>query len=251
MWELYSRDHASIQISTTVGNLEQAAIQFSQAEWSPMSAIADGSHEGQFVYQSKITSVKYDDLATIARRIDRRRRAYDKLDANGKIPRETNYANRGVREEQRAVEYRFAALEHKDLSFAHESEVRLIVSCVSYDRSTLQVAIRDMAEMEGRPSTDVNHPEHPRFMLAYARAILREEAWKRHMRCKPYITIPLHSGFISEITIDPRCADHKKHFIHKYFKAHGIPVTQSSCFGHAASAFAIKSRRKIANDKVE
>jgi len=250
MWALYSRDESSVQITTTVGHLEQAARDFAQNQSSPMGAISTGTADDQFVDYTKIVAVKYENWRLLARSIDRRRRAYDKLEVAGRIPKEPDLLGRGLREGKRAIQYRFEALEHKDESFSHEAEVRLILNCAPYNTETLKVAQTYIAEMISRPETDVNHPEYERLLLRYARAILREEAWKRDIPCKPQVSLPLHSAFISEVTIDPRCSPHKQRFMKDFFDARGIPVSQSTCFGHAAHQLVVKARRKLATKRI-
>lgn len=251
MWALYSRDESSVQMTTTVAHLERAAIEFATNQSNPMAAIANGEGDGQFVNHSKIVAVKYENWGLLARNIDRRRRAYDKLDIAGRIPKVPDMLGRGLREGKRAIQYRFEALEHKDESFSHEAEVRLIVNCAPYNTETLRIAHADIAEMISRPETDVNHLDHERSMLLYARAILREEAWKKGIPCKPQILLPLHSTFISEVTIDPRCSPHKRRFMKRFFESHGIPVSKSTCFGHAAQQVVVKGRQRLEAKRIE
>lgn len=251
MWALYSNDISSVQITSKVEHLEQAAANYAKKHSSPMSAIEAGIGDGQIVDSSKIASVSYENWGTLARAIDRHRRAYDKLAAAGKIPKDPDYLRRGLRESKRAIQYRFKALEHKDHSFSHEAEVRLIMNFTPYNNETLEIAQSDIAEMIRRPDTDIDDPDHERSMLLYARAILREEAWKRDLCCTPQISLPLPAGFISEITIDPRCPSHKQQFIRDFFQARGIPVTQSNCFGHVARRLVVKARRHLLISKKE
>lgn len=251
MWALYSTDWSSIQISTTVGELEKAAIAFAECESNPMSAIHLGRGDGQFVDRTKIAAVNYENMGALARKIDRRRRAYDKLETAGRIDKKRDIMSRGLRENQRATQYRFEALEHKDQSFSHESEIRLIINCAPFDTTTLQIAQANIHEMKNRPEADVDDPRNGQWMLAYARAILREEAWKRGMHCKPHIDLRLHPKFIKEVAIDPRCPDHKQRFMRKFFEARGITLSQSSCFGHAASNFVVQPRKRLGKDENE
>jgi len=246
MWALYSRDESSVQLTTTVSHLERAATDFARNFSNPLKAIADGSANDQFVDYSKIVAVRYENWKSIARGIDRRRRAYDKIDAAGRIPAEPTALGRSFREGKRAIQYRFEAMEHKDESFSHEAEVRLILNCAHYNAQTLKMAQNAIAGMISRPDTDINHPDHERVMLMYARALLREEAWKMNIPCQPQVFLPLHSNFVSEVTIDPRCSQHKRQFMKEFFEARGIPVSESTCFGHAAHQLAVKARRRLA-----
>jgi len=88
-------------------------------------------------------------------------------------------------------------------------------------------------------------------MLAYARAILREEAWKLRLTCKPSIALPLQAGFVTEVTIDPRCPQHKEQFMRNYFEDLGIRVVESNCFGHAAGHFVVTPRRSLLERKAQ
>lgn len=245
MWALYSSDMCSIQLTTTVECLERAAINYAEGHSDPMSAIEVASGDGQIVDRSRIASVNYESWEAIARSIDRRRRAYDKLEVAGKIPKNPDYLRAGLRESKRAIQYRFEALEHKDQSFAHEAEVRLIMNFTPFNSDTLKIAGGNMAAMRSRPDTDINHPDYNRGMLRFGRAILREEAWRRSLSCEPHISLPLPIGFIQEVTIDPRCPVHKQRFMRAYFKARGIPVTESSSFGHVAQKIVIGARRHL------
>jgi len=168
-----------------------------------------------------------------------------KLETTSKIPKSTDYLRAGHREQKRAIQYRFEALEHKDQSFAHEAEVRLILNFTPFNVDTLKIARKDMAEMRSRPETDFNHPEYDRGMLLYGRAILREEAWKRSLSCLPSISLPLPAGFIQEVTIDPRCPSHKQRIMRDYFQARGVPVVDSSCFGHVGRRIVVSARRGL------
>lgn len=245
MWALYSGDESSVQITTTVERLERAAIDYAELHSSPMSAIESGSRNGQIVDRTKIVSVNYENWGVLARSIDRRRRAYDKLEAAGRIHKGTELLGRSIRESKRAIQYRFEALEHKDQSFSHEAEVRLIINCTPYNTQTLKIARTDIDEMLSRPETDTDHPDHEHAMLSYARAILREEAWKQDIRCSAQLMLPLHANFVSEVTIDPRCSSHKQRFMEAFFESRGIPVSHSTCFSHIASRLVVKARRSL------
>jgi hypothetical protein len=249
MWALYSKDCSSIQLSTTVENLERAAITLAGVQSDPRLAICTGNGEGQFLDRSKIAAIKYDDFSSVARTIDRRRRAYDKLDAAQKISHEAHLGSPSKAENRRAAQYRFETLEHKDSSFAHESEVRLILAIAPYNEDTLAVARSALADMSSRPDTDSTHSEYERGMLLYARAVLREEAWKRRLACRPSISLPLHAGFVTDVTIDPRCPPHKRRFMRSYFEDLGIHIVESRCFGHAADSFVVTPRRSLLERK--
>lgn len=242
MWALYSTDHSSVQITTTIASLEQAASALAAVDANPMPAITSGAQSGQFLNSSKISAVQYDDLSSIGRKIDRRRRAYDKLTGTGKIVPHKSLTAMSDRDSFRSMQYQFSALELKDSSFAHESEIRLVLTYSPYTPSTLAVAAISLQEMLARPDTNINLPEHDSAMLAYARAILREEALRQKLVCKDSISLPLQPDFISNVTIDPRCSPHKRNFIQAYFKTYGIPVLESKCFGHASSHFSVTPR---------
>jgi hypothetical protein len=248
MWALYSRDMCSVQLSTKVECLERAAISYADGNSDPTSAIAAASGDGQIIDGSKIVSVNYENWESIARSIDRRRRAYDKLEATGRIPKNPDHFSRGPRQSKREIQYLFEALKHKDQSFSHEAEVRLIMNFTPFNSDTLRIANSDMAEMRSRPDTNTSHPNHNRAMLLYGRAILREEAWKRSLSCTPHISLPLPTGFILGVTIDPRCPSHKQRFMKDYFQAHGIPVSDSSSFGHVAQRIVVSARRHLLAD---
>jgi hypothetical protein len=245
MWGLYSQDKSSVQITTTVGSLERAASALANAESSPMHAISHSVANGQFFDFAKIAPVKYEDWEKVARLIDRRRRAYDKLETAGRIRTDSDQLSSGIRDGKRAGEYRFEALKHKGQSYSHESEVRLIINYTPYDTNTLRIAKQDVDKMEARYPTNLDDPRHELSKLRYARAILRDEAWRRGMQCITSILLPLQSGFVKEVTIDPRCPEHKRSFMQSYFETRGIPIARSSCFSHAVGAFSVRARKKL------
>jgi len=246
MWELYSKDYSSIQLSTTVEELDRAAVTFANAQYDPRPAINIGKNVGQFLDRSKIAAVKYDDLRKVARALDRRKRAYERLEAGQKISHEVDPLDLSKAESRRVAQYAFETLEHKDSSFAHESEVRLILAFAPYNDDTLAVARSRIAEMASRSDTDyVTHSKYERGMLIHARAILREEAFKWRLACTPSIYLPLHKGFVTDVTIDPRCPPHKRQFMCSYFENQGIHVAESTCFGHAAGKFVVTPRRSL------
>ncbi len=190
-------------------------------------------------------AVKYDNLEAVARGIDRRRRAYDKLEAAGKIPPIQGFDKSSVADRRRMAQYKFETLEHKDDSFAHEAEVRLILTVAAYNDDTLLIARRSLAEISSCMKIDHHHPDHDRNMLSYVRSILQEQAGKLGLCCEPKFDLPLPTNFITGVTVDPRCPPHKLHFIRAYFENMGVQVSESNCFGHAASKFNVTPRQRV------
>lgn len=250
MWALYSQDRSSVQIATTLGNLQQASLKLAQKSSDPRPAISRDSEEGQFLDRSQISTVSYDDLKEMGKKIDRRRRAYDKIEAAGMIRPPDFSSSASHRDHARSRQYQFTGLALKDASFAHEAEVRLILTYAPYTPETLAIASNDLKRMAERDDTDANDPGYERSMLLYARAILREEALKLRLPCKDSIALPLFPRFISEVTIDPRCSAHKRRFMESYFKNLGVQIAESTCFGHAANHFSVKPRSKLLNGAI-
>ena len=85
MWALYSSDLSSIQITTTIGQLEDALHSYYEREHDPRSAIDSAGQKGQFIQSARIAAVRYLSIIRLSALINRRRRAYDKLESKGLV----------------------------------------------------------------------------------------------------------------------------------------------------------------------
>lgn len=244
MWALYSQDESAVQLSTTVGRLEEAIRSYAVLNSNPIAEIMVGTEPGYFLDSSRIAAVQYNSIRELGMRIDRRRRAYDVVESRGLVKEYKTGLDRSSRDIARSDQYYFSSFELKDASFAHEAEIRLILECVPYTVQTLQIAARDMASMNERFPTNPS-PEHDKGMLRYARANLREEALKRGIQCSDSIALPLPIGSIFEVCIDPRCRAHKRHFMKQYFDQLGVKVVESDCFGYAGHSLSMLPRNKL------
>lgn len=249
MWALYSKDYSSVQLSTTVGSLEKATLSLAETHSDPRDILSTGSKRGQFFSSSTIAAVKYTSLDTVAQGLSRRRRAYDKLTAAGKVSLAKEFKGASNAELRRLDQYSFEPLEHKDISFAHESEIRLILCFTPYDEVTLANTRDAFAKMPSTPNTDIADVKYQSNMRTAARVILRSEAYKRGLSCESSIRLPLPPGFITDLTIDPRCPPHKLRFMRSYFSGLGVKISESKCFGNLAHNFDLTPRSTILSGK--
>jgi hypothetical protein len=80
MWALYSEDHCSVQVATTIGQLYDAFNTLARNEYNPFTLSLDNDEQRNIVISAHVMPVKYVSLLDIGKQIDRRRRAYDKLE---------------------------------------------------------------------------------------------------------------------------------------------------------------------------
>ena len=244
MWALYSLDSSSVQITTTVGRLENALRSYYGREHDPRGVIDNAGKIGQFIKTARIVPVKYFSILELSARINRRRRAYGSLESKGLIKESATGAGWSLRDRARAAQYEFAAFELKDVSFSHEMEVRAIVEAVPYDAETLEIA-RTELHQKNLGQANIMDPIHERGALRYARAILREEGVKKQLAASEALFLPVSEGFITQVSIDPRCDPHKREYMTNFFRERGIPVIPSTCFGYAANIINVQPRSKL------
>lgn len=243
MWALYSLDSSSVQITTTIGRLGDALRSYYRREHDPRDAINNAGKNGQFIQTERIVPVRYFSILDLSARINRRRRAYDRLESRGLIKESATGAGWGLRDRARAAQYEFAAFELKDASFSHEMEVRAIIQAVPYDAETLEIARTELHQKIDH--ANMMDPIHERGALRYARAILREEGVKKQLAASEVLFLPVPEGFITEVSIDPRCDPHKREYMTNFFRERGIPVIPSTCFGYAANIINVQPRSKL------
>lgn len=246
MWALYSPDSSSVQITTTIGRLKDALLSYCKREHDPQAAIEDADKNGQFIQSARIVPVKYLSLLDLGKRINRRRRAYDKLDSNGLIRRSGKVEDWSHRDLARADQYQFAPFELKDASFSHEIEIRAIIEAVPYDVENLKIARSELHK--NIDYGKLTEPNYDRGMLRYAHAILREEGAKKQLAPVGALFLPVPQGFITQVSIDPRCPPHKYEHMRSFFSERGIPIISSTCFGYAANVLGVQPRSKLLRD---
>lgn len=243
MWALYSLDSSSVQITTTIGRLRDALRSYYRREHDPRGAIDNAGKNGQFIKTARIVPIKYFSILDVSARINRRRRAYDRLESKGLIKEPATGAGWSVRDEARVTQYKFAAFELKDVSFSHEMEVRAVVEAVPYDAQTLEIARTEMQRKIDRAT--LMDPKYDKTILEYAQAILREEGVKKQLTASEVLFLPVPPGFITQVSIDPRCDPHKREYMTNFFRERGIPVIPSRCFGYAANLISVQPRSKL------
>ncbi len=243
MWALYSLDSSSVQITTTIGQLEDALRSCYGREHDPRGAIVNAGKNGQFIQSARIVPVKYLSILDLSARIDRRRRAYDRLESKGLIGTPATVADWSARDLARAGQYKFAPFELKDASFSHEKEVRAVIEAIPYDAETLEIAKRKLHQTIDQ--ADLMDPKYGRATTRYARAILREEGIKKQLTASEALFLPVPQGFITQVSIDPRCHPHKREYMTNFFREKGIPIIPSTCFGYAANMISVQPRSKL------
>jgi len=243
MWALYSLDSCSVQITTTIGQLEDALRLYCKREGDPRSAIDGASSNGQFVKTARIVPIKYLSILDLSARINRRRRAYDRLESKGLIRTPGKVEEWSRRDIARAEQYKFAAFELKDVSFSHEMEMRAVIEAVPYNAETLETARTEMHQKINRAY--LVDPKYDNTILEYARAILREEGVKKQLAVSEALFLPVPQGFITQVSIDPRCPSHKRKYMTNFFREKDISIIPSACFGYAANTFRVQPRSSL------
>lgn len=241
MWALYSQDHCSVQVATTIGNLSAAFETLAREEYNPFELSIDNDEQRNIVISVDIMPVSYISLINIGRQIDRRRRAYDKLERLGKI--NPKAVNESRRDSDRIFQYSFAPFALKDESFSHEQEVRGILKMTPVDHHTLdeiQVALATKDWLIAVNEVACNNAQ-----TLVARYEAEEQARKRGMVLPQSIELLTPNNFVSSASIDPRCPPHKKAFMIDFLKAHNVHVTESQCFGHATNHISIVPRARL------
>ncbi len=243
MWALYSKDYCSVQVSTTIEKLCTAFKTFALDKYNPFELSIDNGEQRNLVDSVDIMPVNYISLVNLARKIDRRRRAYDKLELLGKINLETTSANESKRDRNRMFQYYFAPFSLKDESFSHEQEVRGILKMTPVDQQTLDEIQYNLATKDY--SLAVDEVALNNVQTFDARHVAYEQARKRGLKLPQSIELLTPHDFVTSVTIDPRCPPHKRAFMIDFFKAHNVQITESECFGYAADHIPIVPRAKL------
>ena len=243
MWALYSQDHCSIQMETTVGRLVSAANRLAKENYNPLDAALDNNQHGLAVMRVELMPVAYISLIELGRRIDRRRRAFEYLEARGVISEMTSLNATSRRDLQRSGDYHFSSFSLKDASFSHEREVRLIVTATPVT-GDMKLEARDFMVKFERESA-VSDEAYYNAQIAYARALAQEESIAQGLQAPALLDLQVDSGFITKATIDPRCLSHKRDFMERFLESQKVTQGHSHCFGHVAKSFPVVPRSKL------
>lgn len=232
MWSLYSPDHSSVRISTTVAKL-RPPIESLLSKYS-IGRLTKNDLGSRVIasVSGHIAPVEYTSLSNIVKRVTRRAKAHQRIASryarNAKpMPTLSEVDPRYyLREQQRSFTELRNTCRLKDTSFQHEAEVRLSVRLG--EEICSDIILNDQAHL------DPNHKYH---------SLLKEDlnAWgfvssaslplREFAECSP--------DLIDTVAIDPRCPSHKAEFIRNWFMNHGISVVKSECFGYLPDSFSV------------
>ncbi|GAB3387199.1 DUF2971 domain-containing protein [Massilia agri] len=229
MWSLYSPDHCSVRVETTVADLAATLTQLAE-KYSVTRVSSEKLNQLVTVAtHARMQKVLYRPLVTLSDRIQRRVRAYRKIKAQQK-PRETlaeifSAANLRYfqREEKRRIFLQRSPFLFKDESFQHEEEVRLVVKIGE------TVWTKELQEEQTCFS-----PGHEYFDAAKMSLTFWGEVRSTPLPSREYASC---GNLVKSVAIDPRCPPHKAKFMRQWFLENGIPVAESTCFGYLPSRF--------------
>lgn len=235
IWSLYSIDNCSVRISSSVKKLK-TAVERLEAKYSHTGlGRTEIGKRVAVASEARIAPVTYSSIADLSRRISRRvrarRRLAERLSRKGmeyKMPSDFGHPY-WRREQLRAISETSRGCSLKDSSFAHEREVRLAVRIneitlseahwVNLDHCTTAIAKEDAP--------------YRKILRDYLSAYDGPPA----IKLPPREFVPIDDGLIESVAIDPRCPEHKARFMRDSFKAHGVPIVTSSCFGYLPDSF--------------
>lgn len=232
MWSLYSADHCSVRVSTRLSKLLPAVDNLVSKYSLQRLSSADLGKRVVVAVGATIEPVTYANLAQISRRVSRRAKARQRIDArykrNGLPPPAITEIDPRYweREEQR----RFAELRTtcrlKDSSFSHEAELRLNVR-LGEEHCSQRV-------LEEQALLDPTHQFHE-----VGRDMLKSWGWVSTVPVPEREFIDCPPDLIESVAIDPRCPAHKAHFIAAWFRDRGVRVVNSTCFGYLPDTFSV------------
>lgn len=224
MWSLYSPDHSSVRISTTVSKLRRP-VEALLAKYV-IDRLTENDLGKRIVVSvaGHIAPVEYASLSSIARKLTRRVKAHRRI--------ATRYAQEGKpmpqlsqidpryfqREQQRRFTELSTTCRFKDISFKHEAEVRLSIRLA--EETCTPHVLKDRALLD--PSHE--HHEVLKFQLGVW-GFISSASLPTH----EFASCSVHLG--DTVAIDPRCPVHKAEFIRNWFTAQGVAVVESECFG--------------------
>lgn len=226
MWGLYSLDHCSIRVQTTVDFLLRASALAIAENWSNFYTAPAGSpiRNGPLLCCADVLPVRYDDLHHLLARLSRRTRLARRIVKNREL------SLTGSRKQHRTYDRWLALLEPavlKDVAYAHEKEVRIslkfgwekgVGTGVAFDRCLDMFNSATNGDATKLDSLlDLNRVVQP-----------AEDA---HLPAQ--YAAPLPSGFFENACIDPRAPKYKRDFMESEFRKRGMPVVHSSAFDRA------------------
>ncbi len=118
----------------------------------------------------------------------------------------------------------------KDESYSYESEIRV---CIRIGHVSRLDKLR-----ETMTGGDVPLIDDPNLSLPEQYALLI----KRRLQVQPFLPtelapraykVPIASGFLESVCIDPRAAAHKREFMESYFATNGVRIEKSKSFDAA------------------
>jgi hypothetical protein len=230
MWSLYSPDHCSVRVSTTLSKLLQAVDNLVSKYSLLRLNSADLGRRVAVAVSASIEPVTYASLTDISRKVGRRAKARQRIDARFKSkglepPTITDVNPRyWKREEQRRFSELRTTCRLKDSSFSHEAEVRLNVRLGEENFS--------QAALDSQAMHDPAHKCHVSL-----KHYLEAWGWMATVPIPEREFIDCSTDLVESIAIDPRCPPHKAHFIGAWFRERGIRVVNSTCFGYLPDTF--------------
>lgn len=232
MWSLYSPDHCSVRIATTIGKL--CVVVENLLEKYSIGHLTESNLDQRVVVsvEGRIAPVTYASLAGISKHISLRVKAHARLVEryarnNRKMPDLMDVDPRYYqREKQRRLIELETTFNLKDSSFKHEAEVRLAVRLGEENCSKVV--------LEERVMLNPNHQYH-----SIGKEILR--AWgyvtSDALPEREFVSCP--ADLIESVAVDPRCPPHKAEFIREWFEKGGVSIVQSECFGYIPDSFSV------------
>lgn len=158
-----------------------------------------------------------------------RAKAYERLYAqlkrkNAAIPSIGNTPYRYfTREKQRGFHQLDNEFYLKDISYDHEREVRLVIAMA--ERKCDRQLLSELNEYISKKTYDMS------VLLRICKGGVYNNRLTSHAFAK------CSGDFVEEVTIDPRCTEHKRRFMIEWFKEAGVRVGNSHSFGYVPDAF--------------
>ncbi len=237
IWSLYSPDHTSVRISTTVSKL-RIPVESMLAKYD-IHRLNENDLGKQVVVSisGEIAPVEYSSLSQITNKITRRVKAYNRIASRytktGKsMPGLTEIDPKYFkREQQRRFRELLATCHLKDTSFQHEDEVRLLVRL---GEETCSKELLNACEQ-----MEPNHECHKVLITDL-------QAWNSVSS----VSLPERefakcgqSNLVDTVAIDPRGPDYKAKFIQDWFKGEGVKIVKSECFRYLPDWFEVYPER--------
>lgn len=243
MWSLYSPDYCSVRVSTSIDKLCLVVEELLRKYCVSRIKESDLGKRVVVAVAGRIAPVTYVSLSQIASRVTRRAKARIKLSnsykSKGQSMPAINFTDPKYwqREQQRKFVELQTSCSLKDVSFQHESEVRLSVRIgEEYCRESVFRLHKILNELQLPDSSDP-------YRSALYRTALKSDLnyWgfvkQPDVPAREFVTCP--ADLIDSVAIDPRCPPHKAAFMQAWFEQHGVSVVQSTCFGYLPASFSV------------